>query len=118
MFGINIIISPLIALFSLSTGVGVLVHETKVDKLTSLAVMSSALAAKKVSAQGSALLKVMPHTHADGGVTQPAQDLKAKSPSVTPRRDKDGKYRLQKRVARGTHLFDSYHLPVDLVRGA
>ena len=118
MFEIQIILSPIIVLLSLSTSFGVFVHETKMDKLTTLAMMSPAAATQKVSTYGMALLEGMPHTHVETGVGQQSSELSAKNPSLTPRRDKDEKYRLQKKVSRGTHLFDSYHLPLESVRCA
>lgn len=117
MFEIQLILSPIIVLLSLSTSFGVFVHETKVDKLATLAIMSPAAATQKVSAYGMALLEGMPHTHIESGLVKQSNELSAKNPSLTPRRDKDEKYRLQKKVSRGTHLFDSYYLPIDLIRG-
>ena len=110
----QIIISPLAIMLSLGTGAGVVIHETKVDKVASLAMASPAVAAQKVAAQGSAILDNMPHTHSEGvSLGSASRELKTQNPSLTPRRDKDEKYRLQKKVPRGFHLFDSYFLPLD-----
>ena len=114
----QIIISPLAVILSLSTSAGVVIHETKVDKVASLALAAPEAAAKKVATQGAALLDNMPHTHADGiSLGSASRELKTQSPSLTPRRDKDEKYRLQKKVPRGFHLFDSYFLPIDKLIG-
>jgi hypothetical protein len=114
----QIIISPLAVLISLSTSTGVLIHETKVDKLASLTMAPVEVATKKVAENGLALLDGMPHTHSEGtSLTSASRELRTQSPSLTPRRDKDDKYRLQKKVSRGVHLFDSYHLPLDKLIG-
>lgn len=114
----QIIISPLAVLISLSTSAGVVIHETKVDKVATLAIVTPAKAAKKIADNGLSLLDGMPHTHSEGGsLTSASRELRTQSPSLTPRRDKDEKYRLQKKVPRGIHLFDSYHLPLDKIIG-
>lgn len=113
----QVIVSPLAVLISLSTSAGVVLHETKVDKVASLAIVTPATAAKKVAESGMALLDGMPHTHYEGSsLTSASRELRTQSPSLTPRRDKDEKYRLQKKISRGTHLFDSYHLPLDKIK--
>lgn len=110
----QLFIGPLAILLSLSTGTGILLHETKVDKLTVLALAHPATAAQKV-AKGS-LLESMPHTHSEAGMLQSSsREFRTKSPGMAPRRDRDERYRLQKKVPRGFHLFDSYHLPLDAI---
>lgn len=114
----QIFISPLAIMISLSTSAGVVIHETKVDKVASLALVAPVVAAQMTVAQGAALLDSTPHTHADGiSLGSASRELKTQSPSLTPRRDKDEKYRLQKKVPRGFHLFDSYFLPADKLIG-
>ncbi len=110
----QIIVSPLAVIISLSTSAGVVLHETKVDKVASLAIVEPAVAHQKIADSGFAMLEGMPHTHSEGtSLTSASRELRTHSPSLTPRRDNDEKYRLQKKVARGTHLFDSYHLPLE-----
>lgn len=110
----QLFINPLLVLLSLSTTTGVLLHETKIDKLTALAVVSPIVAAKKLAS--GTLLESMPHTHSEAGSLQSsARELRTTSPGMTPRRDRDEKYRLQKKVPRGYHLFDSYHLPLEAI---
>lgn len=111
---LHILISPLAVMISLSTSAGVVLHETKVDKVASLAMVAPVVAAQKVADSGMAMLEGMPHTHSEGtSLSSASRELRTQSPSLTPRRDKDEKYRLQKKVPRGVHLFDSYHLPLD-----
>lgn len=107
----QILISPLLLFLSLSTSTGVLLHETKVDKLASLAMATPAKAAKKLSS--GKLLESMPHTHSDAGTLESSSRELRTQNGMTPRRDRDEKYRLQKAVPRGYHLFDSHHLPLE-----
>lgn len=110
----QIIISPLFILLSLSTSTGILLHETKVDKLATLAMATPAKAAKKLSS--GKLLESMPHTHSDAGTFESSsRELRTQSNGMAPRRDRDEKYRLQKAVPRGYHLFDSHHLPLEAI---
>lgn len=110
---LQIIISQLAVVISLSTSAGIFLHETKVDKLASLAMTTPTAAYEKIADHGLMLLEGMPHTHSEGTSLTSASHVLRTSPSLTPRRDNDEKYRLQKRVSRGTHLFDSYYLPLD-----
>lgn len=115
---LQILISPLAVILSLSTSAGVVIHETKVDKVASFVVASPSIVAQKVSDQGTKLLESMPHTHSDGiSLSSASREMKTKNPSLTPRRDRDEKYRLQKKVPRGFYLFDSYFLPLDKLIG-
>lgn len=108
----QIFISPLAIALSLSTGTGILLHETKVDKLASLTIMSSNQASSTSASPAS--LESMPHTHVESASFESAsREFRSKNPNQTPRRNEDKKYRLPKQVARGHHLFDSYHLPLD-----
>ena len=109
---IQLLISPLLILISLSTSAGVLLHETKVDKLATLVLSHPVIVAKKLT--HGKMLESMPHTHSDIGTFEASsRQFRAGSHGMTPRRDRDEKYRLQKQVPRGYHLFDSYHLPLE-----
>ncbi len=112
----QLFISPLAIALSLSTGTGIVLHETKVDKLAVLTIAAPTAMAQKVSA--GKLLESMPHTHSEAGTFQSSsRELRTNSPGLTPRRDRDEKYRLEKKVPRGYHLFDSYHLPLEAITG-
>jgi len=114
----QIILSPLAIMISLSTSAGVVLHETKVDKVASLAMVSPAVATKKIAESGMALLDGIPHTHSEGtSLSSASREFRTQSPSLTPRRNSDEKYRLQKKVPKGVHLFDSYYLPLDKITG-
>lgn len=108
---LQILLSPLAILLSLSTSTSVLIHETKIDKLAILSVSASALAA-----QGFISLHGMAHTHIEPGMLDsPSHEFRTQNPGMTPRRDRDEKYRLGKKVPRGYFLFDSYFLPLDQI---
>lgn len=109
---LQLIISPLLLLLSLSTSTGILLHETKVDKLATLAFAHPIVVAKKVSS--GKLLESMPHTHSDTGTFESSsREFRTQSHGMAPRRDRDEKYRIGKKAPRGYHLFDSYHLPLE-----
>jgi hypothetical protein len=109
----EIILSPLTILLTLSTSTGVLLHETKVDKIAALSVMAPVVAAHETSDHGAISLESIPHTHVESASFEAASDnLRTQNPSTTPRKE-DKKYRLQKKVARGVHAFDSYYLPLE-----
>lgn len=113
MFPLPIILSPFAVMLSLSTSTGILLHETKIDKFASLTIMATVATA---TAHKTVNLDTMPHTHVESGFLESASsELRSKNPNQNPRRDEDKKYRMQKRVSRGTHLFDSYHLPLDQI---
>lgn len=106
------IISQLFILISFSIGTGMLLHETKIDKLTTLAVAHPVVVAKKVSS--GKLLESMPHTHLEAGLFESSsRELRVQNHGMAPRRDRDEKYRMQKNVPKGYHLFDSYYLPLE-----
>jgi hypothetical protein len=110
----QVLISPLAVVLSLSTSSGILLHETKMDKLAALTMMAPVTAAQKIATQGAALLEGMPHTHIEpASLESSSNELRNKTPNQNPRRNEDKKYQLQKKVSRGVHLFDSYHLPLD-----
>lgn len=110
---LKVYLSPLIALVCLSTTTGLFLHETKVDKLAILTMAAPVVAAQKVASGG--LLDSMPHTHSEAGILETsAREFRGKTPGMTPRRDKH-KYRMNKNVPRGFHLFDSYHLPLEAI---
>ena len=113
---LQILISPFAVMLSLSTGAGVVIHETKVDKIASFVTAPPSVVNQKVARQGSKILDTMPHTHSDGiALGSTSRELKTQNPSLTPRRNKDEKYRLDKKVPRGFYLFDSYFLPLDKI---
>lgn len=110
----QILLSPFAVILSLSTGTGVLIHETKVDKVTALSMIPTSTIQQSASHSKANLLSSTPHTHVESAFLESASSqLRSKNPNQNPRRNEDKKYLLQKRVVRGFHLFDSYYLPLD-----
>ena len=50
---LNLIIGPFAVLISLSTSTGIFLHETKIDKVTVLAMVAPVVAAQKLAASRS-----------------------------------------------------------------
>lgn len=107
---LKFIISPFALLLTLTTSTGILMHESKIDSFAVLSLTSPVAVAKDLAS--GKLLETHPHTHSEAGSLEASsREYRAKTPSIAPRRDRE-KYRLQKNVPRGYHLFDSYHLPL------
>ena len=106
------LINPLLALMSLGTATGVLLHDTRIDKAT---VTALALPAAVVSLDGSSKFAGISsdlHTHAERtSLSQAIHDLKGQMPRTLPRNE-DKKHALPKFVAKGHHAFDNYTLPI------
>lgn len=106
------LINPLAILVSLSTATGVFVHDTKIDKATTVMTAPAVMAAYEASTKQAGLSPDL-HTHAErGSLTQAVHDLKTQNPRIQPRNNEDKKHLLQKRVAKGHHAFDNYNLPI------
>ncbi len=103
------ILSPFVVILSLCTSTGILLHDTKVDKVASLALFSSATSSQYMVEDKISKIETATHTH----VERASGELRGHSPAVSPRKD-DKKFLLQKKVSRGFHAFDSYNLPLDL----
>lgn len=99
-------------MISLATATGIFLHDTRIDKATSVAIMP--LAYLSVEA-GAKLVHVTPndfHTHverAQVGHTSPL--LHSLAPSIAPRTE-DKKHLAQKFAPKGHHPFDNYNLPI------
>lgn len=98
--------------FALTTLFGVLVHDTKLDKATTIALtvpfalMSYELGAQipKLSSEG--------HTHVERvSLGNAVRDLHSGTPRIQPRNDSK-KFTLPKNVVRGVHAFDGYYVPL------
>lgn len=110
----NIFIHPLIALVSLSTASGVLIHDTRVDKMAVTALTTPVSAPNYESINNRAInFSADLHTHTErNSLSQVVNDLKTPSPRLQPRGTEDKKHLMQKHVTRGHQSFDSYHLPL------
>lgn len=110
MFPINIILSPVVFLLSLSTAAGVFVHDMQLDKAT---VTALSLPVMLMSYDHAGLTHATEnHTHIERGpLSQALHDLKSTTPRMLPR-DDHRKHVLAKRVVRGVHAFDGYYMPL------
>ncbi len=104
---LEFLLSPLVIALSFTTSVGVFVHEAKFDRLAAMSLVSPVMIAR----QASILLQSTPHTHIET-VSSLTSVSGEQIPGLTPRRDRDENYRLQKYIPRGVHVFDSYHVPL------
>jgi len=110
---VPIILNPLIAMMSLSTATGVLLHDMHLDKATLTVLSAPAVAANYDTGTKAVSLGTDPHVHTErGSLSQAVGDLKFQHPRIQPRTQEDKKYLLQKHVRKGSHPFDSYHLPL------
>lgn len=112
---IETIISPLVIMLTLFTSSGMLLHETKVDKMASLSMFAPLSTTHFAAEETQGKLETTPHTHVERtSLNRASAELSGHIPTTTPRKD-DKKYRLQKKVPRGFHVFDSYHVPISLI---
>lgn len=110
----EMLLSPLAIFLSLCTSTGILLHETKVDKVAALTLLAPVSATRYAADTNVGKLETSAHTHVEHtSLDQVSSELRTQSPTTTPRKE-DKKYRLQKKVARGFYAFDSYNLPLDL----
>lgn len=105
------ITTPVPILISLSTMFGVLVHDTKIDQMTTGLLAVPAIIAS-YEGINSAIKMSDPHTHVERvSVSQFARAFAAEVPRTQVRQD-EKKYRLEKNVVKGHHPFDNYSLPM------
>lgn len=106
------LINPILAIMSLSTAAGVLLHDTRIDKA---AVTALALPTAVISLDGSNKLAGISgdlHTHTERtSLSQAVHDLKGQTQRTLPRNE-DKKHALPKFVTKGHHAFDNYNLPL------
>lgn len=105
------IINPIIIAMSLSTAAGVLLHDTRIDKMTATALSLPSLVTY-ADIDKVAYLKSDLHNHIErSSLSQAVNDLKTQAPRIMPRSE-DKKHALPKYVSRGHHAFDNYNLPI------
>lgn len=108
---LTLLLNPLAIFLSLSTLLGVIVHDTRIDKAASVAL---ALPAALASYDGSAKLVHASdfHTHVERISFAQAAHIFSVSPSLQPRVHEDKRHLLQQNVPKGHHPFDNYTLPL------
>ena len=110
----NILLHPLIVLASLSTASGVVLHDTRLDKMAVTAITAPASSATYEAGNVKTVsLSTDAHTHTErNSLSQVVNDLKSPNPRQQPRSTEDKKYLMQKHAPRGVHAFDNYYLPL------
>jgi hypothetical protein len=110
----NILIHPILVLTSLTTASGVMIHDTKIDKMTVTAITSPAASSSYEAGNVKIIsLSTDAHTHTErNSLSQVVNDLKTPNPRQQPRGTEDKKHLMQKHVAKGHQLFDGYSLPL------
>ena len=110
----NLFIHPLIVLASLSTASGVLIHDTRIDKMAVTA-LASPVTAPSYDTGNAKLINfaIDAHTHTERhSLAQVVSDFKTPNPRLQPRTSEDRKHLTQKLVPKGQHSFDNYNLPL------
>lgn len=105
------LISTISLFLSLLTVSGVMLHDTRIDKATSLLAtpLSSAqydASPNKVQLSGDA------HTHVERSSFSQAMRVYQTTTPSTPTRSDDRKHMMQRHAPKGHHPFDNYNLPV------
>ena len=104
--------SPLSILVSFSTLFGVVIHDTKIDQLTTTFLATPAIIATYEGVTG-AVRSSDPHTHVERvSFSQYMRGMSTDNPRIQPRLSDEKKYALQRNVMKGHHTFDNYFLPV------
>lgn len=107
------LLNPLVILLSLSTATGVLVHDMRLDRAATTALALPTPLASYDTPGKLGNLGVDQHTHVERqAFSQAVNDFQNKVPRLQPRVIEDKKHLLQKRIMRGHHAFDNYHLPL------
>lgn len=92
---------------------GVALHDTQVDKFTTVAI---GLPAAIITYEGISAIGMHfgeQHTHVESvSLGHAVQYAAGRMPGKQPRMDEDKRYRLERIVVRGQHSFDGYHIPL------
>lgn len=105
-----VFISPLSLLLSVTTVTGVLLHDMRIDKATTLS-LPAAIVNYDNTIKLTSFSDLHPHTERSV-FAQAVNDLSGHDPRIQPRASEDKKHLLQKHAGRGHHAFDNYNLPI------
>ena len=99
---------------SVSTALGIFVHDTKIDKFTITALaLPAVVAGYDASTKLAAHLSTDFHTHSERtSLSQAIHDLRHTNPRVQPRHNDDKKHLLQRHATRGTFSYDNSSSPL------
>lgn len=96
---------------SLSTTTGILLHDTRIDKMTATALsMPSMVTYADVD---KVAFKADLHPHVERtSFSQVVHDAHSHNPTIQPRENNNRKHLMQKYAPKGHHAFDNYNLPI------
>jgi len=104
--------NPISIIVSLSVLVGVVIHDTQIDKLTTAVIGVPAVIAT-YEGFNKAVEKSEPHTHTERvSLSQVVRNMNAQNNRTQSRLFEDKKYMSFKNVARGHNAFDNCYLPM------
>lgn len=105
------IFNTIIVAMSLSTATGVLLHDTRIDKMAATALSLPSLVTYADVDKVAFKADLHPHVERTS-FSQVVHDVHNQSPSTQPRETTDRKYLMQKYAPKGHHAFDNYSLPI------
>ncbi len=107
------LISTLSLIVSLFTVSGIMLHDTRVDKATSIAVATPVSVGQfDANTNKSIHFGSDAHTHVErSSFSQAMRAYQTATPGVQPRTE-ERKHLMQRHVPKGHHAFDNYNLPI------
>lgn len=104
-------ISTLSIIVSLSTLSGILLHDTRLDKVTAVAAVPPSVLAHYESIN-KAVHFGDSHTHVErSSFSQAMRSYQTSTPGLQPRSE-SRKHLMQSRIPKGHHTFDNYNMPI------
>lgn len=113
MSPLSLFVTPLSIFLSLTTATGVVVHDTRVDKVT-LSVLSTPSTGSSYQANTKLVnYATDSHTHVERHTLSTAlHELRADTPKVSPRSNEEKRYSTQKHMGFGNNPFENSYLPL------
>jgi hypothetical protein len=103
------LLSILSIIVTLGTASSVMLHDTRLDKVTAMALATPIAYANYENVKS--LSSSEAHTHVERGTFSQVMNVyHTTAPGIQPRHER--KHLLQKHVVRGHHAFDNYNLPI------
>jgi hypothetical protein len=101
----------IIIAMSLSTTTGILLHDTRIDKMTATALSTPSLVTYADIDKVAFKADLHPHVERTS-FSQVVHDIHNQNPRIQPRENHDRKHMMQKYAPKGHHAFDNYSLPL------
>jgi hypothetical protein len=107
------LISPFVIAVTLSTTMGILVHDMRIDKMTSIALQGPVVGTTYESNTKAISFNTDFHTHVERtSLGHAVPGFGTSNLLMKPRISEDKKHLIQKHVTKGHHAFDNYSLPL------